>query len=71
MQTPEYTWVRALGVADRSSGEYIEGVPNGNKITLRQIASMTSGIASYTEDEQWGEEAFADPRRSWKPEELA
>jgi D-alanyl-D-alanine carboxypeptidase len=110
VQTPEYTWVRALGVADRASGEsmtpevhqrigsvtktftatlllqaedegllslddtidqYIKGVPNGDKITLRQMADMTSGIASYTEDKQWGEEAFADQRRSWKPEELA
>jgi D-alanyl-D-alanine carboxypeptidase len=110
VQTPEYTWVRALGVADRASKEpmtpevhqrigsvtktftatlllqaedegllslddtidqYIKGVPNGDKITLRQMANMTSGIASYTEDKQWGEEAFADQRRSWKPEELA
>jgi D-alanyl-D-alanine carboxypeptidase len=110
VQTPQYTWVGTLGVADRASGEsmtpevhqrigsvtktftatlllqaedegllslddtidqYIKGVPNGDKITLRQMANMTSGIASYTEDKQWGEEAFADQRRSWKPEELA
>jgi D-alanyl-D-alanine carboxypeptidase len=110
VQTPQYTWVGTLGVADRASGEsmtpevhqrigsvtktftatlllqaedegllslddtidqYIKGIPNGDKITLRQMADMTSGIASYTEDKQWGEEAFADQRRSWKPEELA
>jgi D-alanyl-D-alanine carboxypeptidase len=110
VQTPEYTWVGTLGVADRTSEEpmtpevhhrigsvtktftatlllkaesegllslddtidrYVKGVPNGDEITLRQMADMTSGIASYTEDKQWGEEAFADQRRSWKPEELA
>ena len=110
VQTPEYTWVGALGVADRTSEEpmtpdvhhrigsvtktftitlllqaeaegllslddtidqYIKGVPNGDEITLAQMANMTSGIASYTENEQWGEEVLADPRRSWKPEELA
>ena len=110
VQTPEYTWVRALGVADCTSEEpmtpnvhhrigsvtktftislllqaadegllslddtidrYIEGVPNGDKITLRQMADMTSGVANYTEDEQWGEEQSSDLHRIWEPEELA
>src|SRR5215217_5242819 len=110
VQTPENTWVRALGVADRASGEsmtpdvhhrigsvtktftatlllqaadeglvslddtidqYVKGVPNGDKITLRQMADMTSGIASYTEDDQWAKEWLSDPHRVWKPEELA
>ena len=110
VQTPEYTWVRALGVADRASGEsmtpevhqrigsvtktftatlllqaedegllslddtidqYIKGIPNGDKITLRQMADMTSGIASYTEDDQWVKEWSSDPTKVWKPEDLA
>src|SRR5215203_1878228 len=119
VQTPQYTWVRALGVADRTSQEpmtpevhhrigsitkmftgtlllqaedegllslddtidrYVEGVPNGDKITLRQMADMTSGIASYTEDEQWQDEqvfplrpgrSSRSPYQAWKPEELA
>jgi D-alanyl-D-alanine carboxypeptidase len=110
VQTLEYTWVRALGVADRASGDpmtpevhhrigsitktftatlllqaadkgllslddtidqYIKGAPNGDKITLRQMADMTSGIASYTEDEQWVKEWLSDPTRVWAPEELA
>ncbi|MCA1838692.1 MAG: beta-lactamase family protein, partial [Actinobacteria bacterium] len=95
VQSPQYTWIRALGVADRTSKEpmtpdvhhrigsitktftislllqaeaegllslddsidkYVEGIPNGDKITLRQMANMTSGIASYTENEQWQNE---------------
>ncbi|HET6262390.1 MAG TPA: serine hydrolase domain-containing protein, partial [Chloroflexia bacterium] len=110
VQTPRYTWVGALGVADRASGEsmtpdmhhrigsvtktftatlllqaaeegllslddtidqYVKGVPNGDKITLRQMSDMTSGIASYTADEQWANELLSDPHRVWKPEELA
>src|SRR5215203_1535471 len=110
VQTPQYTWVSALGVADRTSGEpmtpevhhrigsvtktftatlllkaadkgflslddtidkYVKGVPNGDKITLRQMSDMTSGIASYTEDKQWVKEWSSDPTRVWKPEELA
>jgi D-alanyl-D-alanine carboxypeptidase len=31
---------------------------------------MTSGIASYTFDEQWQDEFFSDPQRVWTPEEL-
>src|SRR5215203_5398916 len=110
VQTPQYTWVRALGVADRASGEpltpevhhrigsvtktftatlllkaadegllslddtidrYVKGVPNGDKITLRQMSDITSGIASYTEDDQWVKEWSSDRHRVWKPEELA
>ena len=110
VQTPDYTWVQAQGVADRASGEpmtpdvhhrigsvtktytatlllqaadkgllslddtidqYVKGVPNGDEITLRQMSNMTSGIASYTEDEQWAKEWSSDPRRVWAPEELA
>jgi len=110
VQTPEYTWVRALGVADRNSEEpmapdvhhrigsvtktftislllqaadegllsldgtidqYYEGVPNGDEITLRQMANMTSGIANYTENDQWGEEQSSDPYRVWESAELA
>jgi D-alanyl-D-alanine carboxypeptidase len=110
VQTPQYTWVRALGVADRTSEEtmtpdvhhrigsvtktftislllqaaaegllslddsidqYVDGIPNGDKITLRQMADMTSGIASYTENKQWQNEFFSDYERVWKPEELA
>src|ERR687889_787578 len=110
VQTPDFTWVKAQGVADRASGEpmtpevyhrigsvtktftitlllqaedegllslddtidqYIKGVPNGDEITLRQMSDMTSGIASYTESEQWVKEWSSDPTRVWKPEDLA
>jgi D-alanyl-D-alanine carboxypeptidase len=110
VQTPQYTWVGTLGVADLSSEEpmtpdvhqrigsltktftgtlllqaeaegllsledtidqYVDNIPNGDSITLRQMANMTSGIASYTEDEQWQNEVFSDTSRVWTPEELA
>jgi D-alanyl-D-alanine carboxypeptidase len=110
VQTPDYTWVQAQGVADRASGKpmtpevhhrigsvtktftatlllkaadegllslddtidkYVKGVPNGDKITLRQMSDMTSGIASYTESDQWVKEWSSDPTKVWKPEDLA
>src|ERR687894_696788 len=55
---------------DDTIDQYIEDVPNGDEITLRQIASMTSGIASYTFNEQWQNGFFSDPQRIWRPEEL-
>ncbi|HEX2108693.1 MAG TPA: serine hydrolase domain-containing protein [Rubrobacteraceae bacterium] len=55
---------------DDTIEQYVEGVPNGDEITLRQMANMTSGIASYTFNEQWQDALFSDPRRIWRPEEL-
>lgn len=51
--------------------QYVKGVPNGDEITLRQMANMSSGIASYTADKQWAEEALSYPKKVWKPRELA
>src|SRR5919112_2528473 len=56
---------------DDTIDQYVKGVPNGGEITLRQMADMTSGIASYTESDQWVKEWSSDPTRVWKPEDLA
>jgi len=55
---------------DDTIDQYADGIPNGDNITLRQMANMTSGIASYTENKQWQNEFFSDHERVWKPEEL-
>jgi D-alanyl-D-alanine carboxypeptidase len=36
-----------LSLGDKVS-QYIEGVPNGDTMTLREVADMTSGVATYT-----------------------
>jgi D-alanyl-D-alanine carboxypeptidase len=56
---------------DDTIDRYVEDVPNGDEITLRQMANMTSGIASYTFNEQFQEELFSRPEGVWKPQELA
>lgn len=33
--------------------KYVDNVPNGNSITLLQLANMTSGLPNYSEDEEW------------------
>jgi D-alanyl-D-alanine carboxypeptidase len=56
---------------DDTIDQYIKGVPNGDEITLRQMADMSSGIASYTLDEQFQKALFSNPRKPWKPEKMA
>ena len=55
---------------DDTIDQYVEGVPNGDEITLRQMANMTSGVANYGEDEQWPDLQTSDPYRVWQPEEV-
>ena len=38
---------------DDKISKYIDNVPNGDEITIRQLANMTSGLANYSEDEEW------------------
>ena len=58
-----------LSLNDRI-GKYIRGVPNGDTITLRQVAGMTSGVASYTKNPGFVAALFARPERRWMPREV-
>jgi D-alanyl-D-alanine carboxypeptidase len=49
---------------------YVPGVTNGDDITLRMLADMTSGVASYTLDDVWQATYFAEPEKVWAPDEL-
>ena len=49
---------------------YLSGVPNGAKITLRQLANMTSGLFDYTADPGFRAAFGADPTRSLTTDEL-
>ena len=51
-------------------GKYVDGIPNGDSITLTQLADMTSGVASYTMNEKLLEKYFADPTAVYTPEEV-
>jgi D-alanyl-D-alanine carboxypeptidase len=50
--------------------QYVAGVPNGDTITLRQLADMTSGVASYTANPEFSEALYANPEQRWRPSEL-
>ena len=50
--------------------KYVSGVPNGNSITLRQLANMTSGVASYTRSAKFTDTYFAKPETVFTPDQL-
>ena len=52
---------------DDPIGKYVEGVPNGDRITLRQLAQMRSGLGDYSD--VITPLLFKDPRRPWTPQE--
>ena len=45
-------------------------VPNGGSITLRQLLNHTSGLVSFTDDEDFEKGLIADPGRSRSPREV-
>jgi D-alanyl-D-alanine carboxypeptidase len=58
-----------VGVDDPIS-KYIEGVPNGENITLRQLADMRSGLPSYSASDTFVKDLLTDPKRPFTPKEL-
>ena len=48
---------------DEPISTYVAGVPNGTDVTVRMLLDMTSGIASYTTDQHFTDQLFADPRK--------
>jgi D-alanyl-D-alanine carboxypeptidase len=55
---------------DDSVSKYVSYVPNGKHITLRMLANMTSGLYSYTKDEDFANYVFAHPAVSFTPRQL-
>ncbi|CRK50380.1 Penicillin-binding protein [Rhodococcus sp. RD6.2] len=50
--------------------KYIPGVPGGDRITIRELARMQSGLANYTASEDFQKAFFADPNAPFTPEKL-
>jgi D-alanyl-D-alanine carboxypeptidase len=53
---------------DDPIGKYIDGVPNGDRVTLRQLAEMRSGLGDYSADII--ENLYKDPQHQFTTEEL-
>ncbi|MFE9621677.1 serine hydrolase domain-containing protein [Streptomyces sp. NPDC006527] len=55
---------------DDTIDQYVDGVPNGDRITLRQLAGMRSGLFNYSEDDDFFKALTSDPRREFTPRQL-
>ncbi|WP_405494363.1 serine hydrolase domain-containing protein [Nocardia sp. NBC_00511] len=55
---------------DDPIGKYRQGVPNGDRITLAQLAEMRSGLFSYTFDPAFNASLDNEPQQVWTPDEL-
>jgi D-alanyl-D-alanine carboxypeptidase len=55
---------------DDTIDEYVDGMPNGDRVTLRMLLDMTSGIASYSLDEEVADTYLSEPETVWTPDEL-
>ncbi|MGW1491236.1 serine hydrolase domain-containing protein [Streptomyces sp. NPDC002402] len=49
---------------------YIDGVPDGERITLRHLAEMRSGLFPYSADPDFAHDLLSDPSRSFTPQEV-
>ncbi|HUV09513.1 MAG TPA: serine hydrolase domain-containing protein, partial [Acidimicrobiia bacterium] len=58
-----------VGLDDPIS-QYVEGVPGGEGITLRELAAMTSGLPDYTDSPEVRAALGEDPTREWTDREL-
>jgi D-alanyl-D-alanine carboxypeptidase len=57
-----------LSLDDRLD-EFIDGFQHGDRISIRQLANMTSGIYSFTEDPRFDEDFEEDPLMQWSQEQ--
>ena len=61
---------RGLLNVDDPISMYVDDIPNGDVITLRNLGNMTSGLVSYTFDETFQDDLFSDPEQTWMPQEM-
>ncbi|WP_051813774.1 serine hydrolase domain-containing protein [Streptomyces sp. NRRL S-340] len=76
-ETKTFTVTALLRLADRHRvglddpiGKYVDGVPNGDRITLRELAGMRSGLFNYSDDDGFFKALTSDPRRPFTPGQL-
>jgi D-alanyl-D-alanine carboxypeptidase len=58
-----------LGLDDRVS-DYVDGVPNGENITIEQMLTMRSGLADYSASPELAQSMDETPDRVWTPDEV-
>ena len=61
---------RKLITLDDPLANWEPDLPDADRITLRMLASMTSGYADYVQDAALISALYVDPFRQWTPQEL-
>lgn len=61
---------KGLVSLDDPIGKYVKGLPNGDSATLRMLADMSSGIPSYTFDDDFQQKLFEHPETVFTPQQL-
>jgi len=55
---------------DDKVSKWLPDLPNSDKVTLGQLAQMTSGYADYVQNPAFVDAAYANPFRRWTTQEL-
>jgi D-alanyl-D-alanine carboxypeptidase len=76
-ETKTFTVTAVLQLVDQHKlrlddpiGRYLRGVPDGNVITIRELAEMRSGLPSYTASKAFVKKLQANPSQSWTPRQV-
>ncbi|MFG3000491.1 serine hydrolase domain-containing protein [Streptomyces sp. NPDC048340] len=76
-ETKTFTVTALLRLVDRGKvrlddtiGTYVSGVPNGDRITLRQLAGMRSGLFNYSEDDAFNTALDDELKHPFTPRQL-
>lgn len=54
---------------DDKIDKYLTGIPNGDKITIRQLMNMTSGLYNYSESKDFSDTLKSNPGKQWTPDD--
>lgn len=75
--TKSFTVTALLQLADRHklrlddlNADYVDGAPDGGRITLRQLAGMQSCLYDYTDSRAFERVKHADPQHHFSPADL-
>lgn len=55
---------------DDPVARYVDGVPNGENISVDDLLRMRSGLYGYTDDPELSEQLDRDPARGWTPQQV-
>jgi D-alanyl-D-alanine carboxypeptidase len=55
---------------DDPVSKYVQGVPNGDNVTINELLKMRSGLYNYTSAPELAKSLDHDPSRVWTPQEL-